>query len=258
MPAPQNPIKAKLAAGQMQIGAFLDLASPIVAEIAGRAGYDWCLIDGEHGPSGTALIRDQLVALASVGCPAVVRVPVGDPWVIKRALDIGAQTILVPMVDSGEQAAIAARALRYPPEGNRGLAAGVVRASGYGAEPDYMHTANDQICLMVQAESRTAVDNIDAIAATEGVDCVFVGPSDLAADMGHLGNPGAPEVVEAIAHVMARTRAAGKPVAMFCMDPTQLGRYRDMGATLIAVAGDVGLLTGSLRARAAQAREMLA
>jgi len=257
MPAAQNPIKAKLAAGDMQIGAFLDLASPIVAEIAGSAGFDWCLIDAEHGPSDTALIRDQLVALAAVGCPAAVRVPVGEPWVLKRALDVGAQTVLVPMVDTAQQAAVAARAVRYPPEGNRGLAAGVVRASGYGAMADYMHTANDQICLMVQAESRAAVDNIDAIAATPGVDCIFVGPSDLAADMGYLGNPGAPEVRDAIKHVMARTQAAGKAAAMFCVEPAQLAAYRDMGATLIAVASDIGMLGAGLRDRAAEARKRL-
>jgi len=257
MPAPKNTIKTKLLSGDLQIGAFLDLASTTVAEIAGRAGYDWCLVDGEHGPSDTAQIRDQLMALASVGCPALVRVPCGEDWVLKRALDIGAQTLLVPMVDTAAQAEAVARAVRYAPEGTRGLAAGVVRASGYGAEPDYMHTANDQICLMVQAESRAAVENVDAIAATPGVDCVFVGPSDLAADMGHLGNPGAPEVVEAITHIMARTRAAGKAVGMFCLDPGQLARYRDMGATFIAVASDVVSMTSVLRSRAAEAREQL-
>jgi len=257
MPAPENTLKTRLLAGEMQIGAFLDLGSTVVAEIAGQAGYDWCLIDGEHGPSEVPMMRDQLVALASVGCPAMIRVPCDQDWVIKRALDIGAQSLLVPMVDSGAQAAAIVSAVRYAPEGTRGLAAGVVRASGYGAEPDYMHSANAQICLMVQAESRASVENIDEIAATPGVDCVFIGPSDLAADMGHLGNPTAPEVIEAIKHVMTRTKAAGKAVGMFCLNPADLGRYRDMGATFIAVASDVVLATSSLRARAAEARAQL-
>ncbi len=257
MPAPENTIKSRLLAGEVLIGAFLDLASPAIAEIAGQAGFDWCLIDGEHGPNEVPQIRDQLVALRSVGCPAVVRAPHGAVWALKRLLDIGAQTILVPMVDSAEDARTAARALRYPPQGNRGLAAGVIRASGYGAQPDYMHTANDQVCLMVQAESRAALAEIDAIAATEGVDCVFVGPSDLAADMGYLGNPGAGEVQEAIAHIIARTRAAGKPVGIFCLDPAEMPRYRAMGASFVAVANDIGALAGGLRARAAEARAAL-
>ena len=257
MPAPTNQIKSKLLAGEMQIGCFLNLGATSVAEIAGAAGYDWCLVDGEHGPNDLPGMRDQLVALASVGCPAMLRVADNQPWMIKQALDIGAQTILVPMVGSGAEAAAAASAARYPTAGTRGLAAGVVRASGYGKQADYAATANDQTCLMVQAENRAALENIDAIAATDGVDCVFIGPSDLAADMGYLGQPGASEVEDAIAHIMARTRAAGKAVAMFCMDPSKLKTYAEMGATFIAVAGDNGLLRTALSNRATDARNAL-
>ncbi len=254
---PENIIKARLARKELQIGAFLNGASVVAAEIAGRAGYDWCLVDGEHGPNTVPMIRDQRLALASVGCPAAVRVPVGEVRVLKQVLDIGAQTVLVPMVDTAEHAAEMARAMRYPPQGNRGLAAGAVRASGYGSIPDYMHTANDQVCLMVQCESRAAVDNIDAIATVEGVDAVFIGPSDLAADMGHLGDPAAPEVKEAIDHVLDRLRAAGKPSAIFCLDPGLLGHFRGKGVTFIAVASDVGALTKGLRGGAVAAREAL-
>lgn len=257
MAAPENQIKARLLAGETLIGAFLDLASPLVAEIAGRAGFDWCLIDAEHGPSDVPLVRDQLIALQAQDRPAAVRVPVCETWVLKQALDIGAQTVLVPMVDTAEQAALAAAAVRYPPVGNRGLAAGAIRASGYGAVPDYMHSANDQICLMVQAESRAAVENIDAIAATEGVDCVFVGPSDLAADMGYLGEPSVPEVMQAIDHVMDRTRVAGKHIGIFCLDPAQLGHYRTRGANFIAVGSDIGALRAGFAAQVTAAHAQI-
>jgi 4-hydroxy-2-oxoheptanedioate aldolase len=243
--------------GRMQFGAFLGLASPVVAEIASTAGFDWCLIDGEHGPNSIPLIQTQMMAMAASGTPIAVRVPVAEVWVVKQVLDLGAQSILVPMVDTPDQAEAMARAVRYAPEGNRGLAAGIVRASGHGAIPDYLQTANAQICLMVQAESRAAVANVDAIAAVDGVDCVFIGPSDLAADMGHPGNPAAPEVVAAIEHVIARTRAAGKAAAMFCLSPAEFAHYRDKGVTLLAVAYDVGTLASGLRAQAAQARVIL-
>jgi len=254
----ENAIKTRLLKGDLQIGAFLGLGGTAATEIAGQAGFDWCLIDGEHAPFGVSDIRDQLVGLAAVGCPAVVRVPCDEDWVLKRVLDIGAQTILVPMVNNAAQAASIAAAVRYPPGGRRGLAAAIVRASHYGAQPDYAQTADDQICLIVQAESSAAVDNIDAIAATEGVDCVFIGPSDLAADMGHLGQSGAPEVAEAIEHLITRTIAAGKAAGIFCLDPAQLGHYRDLGARFIAVGSDVAALRGALSETAATAQARLA
>ena len=257
MPAPVNKLKAALAQGRLQFGVWLNFASPMVAEIAASAGYDWCLIDAEHGPNDVPLIQAQLQAMAASDTPACVRVPVGEAWVLKQVLDLGAQNVLVPMVDSAAQAATMARAMRYPPLGNRGLASGIVRASGYNAVPDYLTTANDQVCLMVQAESRAAVEDIDAIAATDGVDCVLIGPSDLAADMGHIGNPGVPEVAQAIAHVVARTRAAGKAAGIFCLNPDQFAHYRDMGVTMMAVATDVSTLANGLREQAARARDIL-
>ncbi|MEL7116475.1 MAG: HpcH/HpaI aldolase/citrate lyase family protein [Pseudomonadota bacterium] len=257
MPAPTNLIKSRLQSGDMQLGAWLNLASPVGTEILAGAGYDWCLIDAEHGGLDTRDVRQGLMALAAVGCPAAVRVAANEGWLLKQVLDLGAQTVLVPMVGSGAEAQAAADAVRYPPDGARGLAAGVVRASGYGATPDYATSANAQICLMVQAETRAAVDDIDAIAAVEGVDCVFVGPSDLAADMGYLGDTGAAEVQEAIAHIMARTRAAGKAVGMFCLNPDDLQRYADLGARFITVASDVNLLRTAATGRLAAARASL-
>lgn len=257
MPAPENLIKTRLKAGHTQLGLWLNLACDVSAELAGQVGFDWCLIDAEHGSSSLPMVRAQLMALAAAGCPAAVRVAENKAWMLKQALDLGAQTVLVPMVGSGAEAAAAANAVYYPPKGARGLAAGVVRASGYGAVPDYASTANDQICLMVQAENRAALDNIDDIAGTEGVDCVFIGPSDLAADMGHLGNSAAPEVQEAIAHIMARSLAAGKAVGMFCLNPSDVPRYRDLGATFINVASDVNALRLTLAERLAAARSGL-
>jgi len=253
----ENLIKKRLHAKELQIGAWLGMGSGPVAEITGRAGFDWCMIDGEHGVNDLTSLRDQLVALSSVNCPAAVRVADAQPWMLKQALDIGAQTVLVPMIDTPEQAQAMASAVRYAPQGTRGLAAGVVRASGYGAKPDYAANANAQTCLMVQAESRCAVENVDAIAAVDGVDCIFIGPSDLAADMGYLGESEVVEVQNAIEHVIKRTVAAGKAAAMFCLNPDQVGRYVEMGATFIAVASDVVTLNQSMRARVSELRKLL-
>jgi 4-hydroxy-2-oxoheptanedioate aldolase len=256
MSAPENLTKSALARGQMQIGAWLGLASPVAAEIAAGAGYDWVLIDAEHGANTLADVQAQVQAVAG-RCPVAARVAAGEAWMLKQVLDLGVQTVVVPMVDTGAEAAAMARAVRYPPQGSRGLASALVRASGYGAIPDYAASANDQICLMVQAESRAAVENIDAIALTEAVDGVFIGPSDLAADLGHLGNPGAPEVVAAIGHIVARTRAAGKVAGIFCLDPAKLAPYRDQGVTFIAVASDIAALAEGLRDRAAEAKRLV-
>ncbi|MDJ0628244.1 MAG: HpcH/HpaI aldolase/citrate lyase family protein [Rhodobacter sp.] len=257
MAAPENRFKTRLRAGEMQIGLFLGTASPVVAEIAADAGFDWVLIDAEHGPNDIPRAQAQLIALQGRGAVSAVRVPAGEHWVLKQTLDIGAQTLLVPMVDTGAQAESIARATRYAPQGNRGLAAGMVRAARYGAEADYIATANDEICLMVQAESRAAVENIDAIAATDGVDCVFIGPSDLSADMGYPGDPGAPEVAEAIAHLIARTRAAGKAAGIFSADPAGVAGYRDAGVTVMAVGSDIGGLRSGLAGLLGRTRDAL-
>lgn len=243
MPAPQNPLKSALAEGRLQKGLWLNLSSPLVAEMAGQAGFDWCLIDGEHGPWDPAAIRAQLIALQGTGTAPVVRVPTDADWILKQVLDLGAQTVLVPMVHSAGQARDVVRGLRYPPQGIRGQGAMVARASGFGAIADYAETANRQICCMVQAESRAALDNIDAIAATEGVDAVFIGPADLAADMGLAID--APDLRAAIAGAIPRIRAAGKAAGIICA-PADFAHYTDLGVTFLGLGSDAMLLQAAL------------
>lgn len=253
MPAPVNRFKAALAAQDRPlIGLWMAMANPYTAEILGTCGYDWLVIDGEHAPNTLTTMTAQLQALAGSDAAPVVRVPVAEGWVVKQVLDIGAQTVIVPMVDSAAEAAAMARAVRYPPEGTRGVGASFARAARFGTVPDYVATANDQIALIVQAESAAALAGIDAIAATVGVDGVFVGPSDLAADMGHPGHSAHPDVQAAIRHALSRIRAAGKPAGILATDADAARRYIGWGASFIAVGGDVGLLraaAAALRAR---------
>ena len=204
MQTPTNRFKQTMAQGQAQIGLWLGLADAYSAEIIAGTGYDWLLIDGEHAPNDLRSILHQLQAIASAasassalppGAPTphpIVRVPVGDTALIKQYLDIGAQTLLVPMVDTAEQAQQLVRATRYAPEGVRGMGSALARSSRWQAYPQYVHEANQQVCLLVQAETVEAMGNLDAIATTPGVDGVFIGPADLSASMGHPGNPGAP------------------------------------------------------------------
>ena len=230
MPAPRNALKAAMKSGQSTKGVWLTLASPLVAEMAGQAGFDWCLIDSEHAPNTLQTIQAQLQALAATPTSAAVRLPASEAWMAKQVLDLGAQSLLFPMIHTAEAAAKSVAACRYPPQGVRGIGASVARVSGWGREADYMSNANDEICVMVQAESRAAVDNIDDIAATEGVDCVFIGPADLSADMGHIGNPAHPEVQEAIVHMVRRIVAAGKAPGIFGGCPTEVKDLLQMQA----------------------------
>jgi len=252
MPAPVNTLKSRLVRGEATAGLWLSLASPAAAEIAGAAGFDWCLIDCEHAPNSLASLQAQLQALAATGCPALVRVPVNEPWVIKQVMDAGVQSILVPMVHDAAGAAAAAAAMRYPPEGVRGLGASVSRAGRWGALADYAVTANAQALCLVQAESAAAVANIDAIAATPGVDGVFIGPADLAADMGQLGQPDHPAVLQIIDHVLARTRAAGKIAGIMSYDPSRFGDWFGRGATMLGLGAEGSVLVTALAALARQ------
>lgn len=253
MPAPMNSLKTALLRGEKQYGLWLTLANATVAEIAGKAGFDWCLIDGEHGPNTLQTIAAQLQTLAGTPAVPVVRVPVGEDWVLKQVLDLGAQTIVVPMVNTAEQAAQVAAAVRYPGQGVRGMGAALARASEYGEIVDYVSSANDQICLFVQVESAQAVANIDAIAATDGVDGVFVGPADLSADMGFVGQMDAPEVLAAIDHVYARTKAAGKLIGTVTFDQSDYQSQVDKGVSFLGLGDDALLLSQALKAIAAQA-----
>jgi len=257
MAAPRNILKENLANGKMQVGLWMGFGSATVAELASSAGFDWCLIDAEHNPNSDKSAMSQLQAMNGAPAQAVMRVTSGQDWLLKRALDIGVQSLLVPLIDTAEEAAEMARAVRYPPEGNRGMGAIQARATGYGADSDYVASANDQICLMVQAESRKAIENIDAIAATEGVDVVFIGPADLSADMGYPGQPDAPEVVTAIEYAVSRILAAGKAVGTITFNPDQIGYYKALGVTFLGVGGDVATFASSVRALARHAQEQI-
>lgn len=254
MAAVPNRLKARLQAGEVTHGLWVTLGSPAAAELAGWCGFDWCLVDSEHGPNGLSGIQAQLQALAGTPSEAMVRVPVNEAWVIKQALDLGAQSVMVPMVNTAEDAARAVSAVRYPPGGIRGIGGVVARAGRWGAVPDYTATADPEILLMVQAESAAAVQNIDAIAATDGVDCVFIGPSDLAADLGLFGQPQHPDLVAAVERIITRTRAAGKIAGILSFDPASWPVYREMGAQLIAVGAESFELRARLQELATRAR----
>lgn len=237
-----NTFKAALGAGRPQIGLWQALASPLTAEICAGAGFDWLLFDGEHGPNDVPGMLSQLQAVAAYPVHAVGRVPIGEVWLIKQYLDIGFRTLLVPLVESAAQAAQLVRACRYPPAGIRGVGAGLVRASAFNRTSDYLARADDEICLLVQVETRAGLAALDDIVATEGVDGVFVGPADLAAALGHRGEPGAPAVRAAIEDAIARIRAAGKPAGILAVDDALARRYLELGCTFVAVGTDVGLL----------------
>ncbi|NVO25549.1 4-hydroxy-2-oxoheptanedioate aldolase [Donghicola mangrovi] len=250
MPAPVNPFKQALLDKRPQIGLWLALANDTTAEICGSAGFDWLLIDGEHAPNDLPLIQSQLRALAASPAHAIVRIPVGEAWMIKQVLDIGAQTVLVPMIETRDQAQAMVRAKLYPPHGIRGVGAALARASAYNRIPDYLATANDQTCLLLQIESMAGLAALDDIASVEGIDGIFIGPADLAADMGYLGKPGAPEVQAAVEDALRRILSHGKAAGILTGDQTLARRYLALGATFVGVGNDVGLLAVSTAALA--------
>jgi 4-hydroxy-2-oxoheptanedioate aldolase len=249
MQTPINPFKQALANKQPQIGLWLGLADAYSAEICAGAGFDWLLIDGEHSPNGLASILQQAQAIAAYpGSHAIARVPVGHAHVgtanIKQYLDLGIQTLLVPMVDTPEQAADIVRAMRYPQSDGKGGIRGMggARASRWGRYPTYALDANAQVCLLVQAESRLALDNLDAICATDGVDGVFIGPADLSASLGYVNNPGHPAVQAAIEDAIRRIVASGKAAGILTPDEALSKHYLSLGATFVAVGLDTNLL----------------
>jgi 4-hydroxy-2-oxoheptanedioate aldolase len=246
MPA-HNPFKTALAERRPQVGLWLSMADPYLAEAAATCGYDWLLVDGEHAPND---VRSTLAALQSVaahGAQPVVRVVEGSTALIKQMLDIGARTLLVPMVDTAEQARTLVAATQYPPLGTRGVGSAVGRASQWSARSDYLNVADDEVCLLVQAETVTALQNLPAICAVEGVHGVFIGPADLAASMGHRGNPGHPEVQAAIEGAMKTIIASGKAAGTLTSDPVLAQRYLDLGCTFVAVGVDVLMFVNAAR-----------
>jgi 4-hydroxy-2-oxoheptanedioate aldolase len=257
MEAPENLLKSALLRGELKSGVWLDFASPQIAELAGSCGFDWCLVDAEHGPNELGDVLAQLMALQAQPADAVVRVSAGEDWILKRVLDIGAQSIMVPMVENAEQASRIVRAVRYPPEGIRGTAPAIVRATSYSGGAHYVKTANAQICLMAQIESRAAVSAIPQIAAVEGVDVLFLGPADLSADMGFAGDGGAPEVVAVLEEAIEAVVASGKVAGIISTDLNQSKRYAELGARFIGVGADVHSLATSFRQLVTEARKVL-
>lgn len=247
MKTPHNTLKQALAEGKTTRGVWLTLAHASIAEMAGQVGFDWALIDGEHAPNTLPTIQAQLQALAATPTPAVVRLPTNDAALIKQILELGAQSLVFPMIHDAASAADVVAATRYPPQGRRGIGSSIARSGGWGAYEDYLTTASDEICVIVQAESQRAVDNIDAIAAVDGVDCVFIGPADLSADMGYLGQPNHPSVHEAISHMVARIRAAGKAPGLYGTVPDEFARWEAEGVQMLAIGADSALLAGALR-----------
>lgn len=235
-----NRFKRDLLAGKTLIGCWSSLASPITTEVLGVAGFDWILIDGEHSPNDMGTYIPQLMALKDSVSAPVVRPSWNNPVEIKRLLDAGFYNFLVPFVQNADEARQAVAATRYPPQGIRGVSVSQ-RSNRYGTVPDYFQGANDQMCVVVQIESATAVNAAPEIAAVEGIDCLFVGPSDLAAGLGHLGNANHPEVQAAIARVFAAAKAAGKPSGILAPVEAEARRYLAMGATFVAVGSDLGV-----------------
>ena len=246
-PSLPNRFRRSVCGGETQIGCWMSLASPIATELLGIIGFDWMLLDAEHAPNDVLTLIPQLMALKDSASAPVVRPPANDSVFIKRLLDSGFSNFLVPFVDSAADAARAVAATRYPPQGIRGVSVSH-HGNRYATVADYFQIANDNVCVIVQIESRKGVDAIDEILAVEGVDGVFVGPSDLAANYGHLGNANHPEVQQAIAHIFERAQAAGKASGILAPLQADAERYLSMGARVVAVCADMGLLKGAAQA----------
>lgn len=242
-----NHFKQRLKSGETLIGLWLSLTSPVAAEACAASGIDWLLIDGEHAPNDLASIFAQLQAIAGKAASAVVRPPCSEVWMIKQLLDIGAQTLLIPMVETAEQAAAIVAATRYPPAGIRGVGSSLARASGFGNEVDYARNADEQICVLVQVESLAGLENLEKILATDGVDGVFIGPADLAASMGHLGNAQHPDVVSAVESAISKIRDSGKAAGVLSLNRALARSYLESGAKFVAVGSDVSFLVQGTR-----------
>lgn len=248
--APRNRFKQALAEGKELIGFWQGLTCPETVEISAHAGFDWLLLDGEHAPNDMSMLREQLRATVGGTTHPVVRTVAGADWMLKQVLDIGAQTVLVPMVDTAEMARSIVSACRYPRDGTRGVGAALARASDFGRRSGYLGNANDEICVLIQVESRKAVENLDEMLAVEGVDGVFVGPADLSADMGYRGQPSHPDMRALLWSLLRRIRDAGKAPGILLSDVQMVENARAAGAQFIAVGSDVGVFRGAAEALA--------
>ncbi len=245
--SPPNTFKRDLVAGKRLIGCWCSLANASTAEVLGLAGFDWLLVDGEHAPNDVSSLVPQLMALKDSVSAPVVRPPWNEPVIIKRLLDAGFHNFLLPFVENADEAAAAVASTRYPPRGIRGVSVSQ-RSNRFGTVPDYLKIIDDHITVLVQIESRPGLENVDAIAAVDGIDGVFVGPQDLAAALGHLGNPSHPDVQAAMKHLFERTRAAGKAAGTLAPVEADARRYMEWGASFVAVGSDLGLFRSATQA----------
>ena len=244
MELPTNHFKRAILSGQTQIGLWSHLCSAISTEILAGSGFDWLLLDMEHSPNELPELVAQLHAMKGGTATAIVRPPWNDMVTFKRLLDIGVQSLLVPYVQTAEEARQAVSFTRYPPHGVRGFA-GAPRASDYGRIKDYAHRCAQEICVLVQVETVEGLNNLEAIAQVDGIDGVFIGPGDLSAALGHLGNPKHPDVLAKIDEAIARIRACGKPAGILTGDETLAKHYVDQGCLFVAVGADQNLLRDS-------------
>jgi len=246
MNALDNPFKRALTDHTPQFGTWNSFASPYAAEIIAQSAYDWMLVDGEHAPNTVPTILAQLQAVAPYHTHPVVRAVNHDPSLIKQLLDIGAMTLMIPMVETAEQARALVRAMRYPPHGIRGIGGGLTRATRWDSVPDYLARANDAVCLLVQIESTEGVKNVAEIAAVEGVHGLFLGPADLSCALGHPNDASHADVQTAIKHVIHMSRAAGKAAGILAPAEQDAKRYLEWGESFVAVAIDIILLRNAL------------
>jgi 4-hydroxy-2-oxoheptanedioate aldolase len=242
MELPVNSFKRAIKAGQQQIGLWSSLSSHISVEILAGSGFDWLLLDTEHAPNELPMVYSQLQAAVGGTAHPIVRPPWNDTVAIKRFLDAGVQTFLIPYVQTVEEARQAVAATRYPPKGVRGFAS-ASRASRYGRVKDYYARCEEELCVLVQIETQLGLDNLEAIATVDGVDGVFIGPGDLSAGLGYLGQPGHPEVHRVIEDAIRRIKACGNVPGILTGDEALARRYIELGCLFTAVGADVSLLT---------------
>ncbi|WP_459614681.1 4-hydroxy-2-oxoheptanedioate aldolase [Bordetella sp. 2513F-2] len=238
-----NWFKQALQARQPQIGLWAGLAHPYTAEICAGAGFDWLVIDGEHSPNTLQSILAQLQAVAPYRVMPVVRPAWNDAVMLKQILDVGAQTVLVPMVQSADEARAAVAAVRYPPQGIRGVGNALARAARWNRVPDYLARANAQMCVLVQIETQAGLDALEEIAAVEGVDGLFIGPADLAASLGYLSEPDHPDMLQTLDETIGRIVRTSKAAGILHGNPALARRFLQAGATFVAVGADTALLT---------------
>ena len=242
MEIPINQFKRRALAGKVQYGIFHGLPGTYTAEICAGAGFDWVVIDGEHAPFDIQTILHHLQAMSAYEVSPIVRVPEGHPTLVKQILDIGVQTLIVPMVETREQAQMLVQSVQYPPKGMRGVGTALSRAARWNRVKGYFDHAEEEICLIVQVESVKGLEHLEAITSVDGVDGVLIGPADLGATMGHLGKPGHPDVVDAVCNAIKSVRRLGKIAGMLTVSDRLIRQYEEAGANMVGVGLDTLLL----------------